>query len=128
MTTRTEIRKIAKVMRDMTPVFALLMCAHCGLLLCGVYSGWSEVILGLLVFHVLWFSSKKIGLCHLHRLGLLYGYAVFFCCNFERAVGFGSLRRPAQWVMFCLGLVLCIAFAKRAVEIHHKHKHKQKVA
>ena len=109
-------------MRDMTPVFTLLMCAHCGMLLCGINWRWSEVILGLLVFHVLWYTSRRFGLCVLHRAGLLYGYAVFFCCNFERVIGFGALRHPAQWVMFTIGLVLTGLFVKRAIEIKRKHK------
>lgn len=124
MTTKKDIKKIAMVMRDMTPVFTMLMCLHCGMLLLGINWRWSEVILGLLVFHVLWYSSKRIGLCTLHRAGLLYGYAVFFCCNFERVIGFGALRHPAQWVMFTLGLVITALFVKRAIEIKHKHKMK----
>lgn len=119
-----ELRKIARVMRDMVPVFALVMCLHCGLLLCGVDNAWCEVVLGLLVFHVLWYSSKRIGLCSLHRLGLLYGYSVFFCCSFQRAVGFGPMLVPMRWLMFCLGIAVTAMFVKRFFEIKRKHNYK----
>lgn len=119
-----KVRKIARVMRDMVPVFALVMCLHCGLLLCGIDNAVCEVVLGLLVFHVLWYSSKRIGLCSLHRLGLLYGYSVFFCCSFQRAVGFGPLLMPMRWLMFVLGIAVTAMFAKRIVEIKRKHNYK----
>lgn len=118
-----ELRKIARVMRDMTPVFALVMCLHCGLLLCGINCVVCEVLLGLLVFHVLWYSSKRIGLCSLHRQGLLYGYSVFFCCSFERAIGFGVMLTPMRWLMFVLGIAITYKFVGRAVEIKRKHNY-----
>lgn len=118
-----ELRKIARVMRDITPVFALVMCIHCGLLLCGINCVVCEVLLGLLVFYVLWYTSRHIGLCNLHRLGLLYGYAVFFCCSYERMIGFGFMLKPMRWTMFLIGLALLCKFVSRAVEIKHKHNY-----
>lgn len=122
--TKKDFKKIILVVRDMVPVFTLIMCAHCGLLLCNINLKWVEVVLGLLVFYVLYVTSSKIGLCRLHRAGLLYGYAVYFCCNFERVIGFGALRHPAQWVMFVIGLVITGLFIKRGIEIKRKHKKK----
>lgn len=123
--TKKDFKKLILVMRDMVPVFTAIMCAHCGLLVCGYNFKWVEVVLGLLVFHVLYVSSNKIGLCRLHRAGLLYGYAVYFCCNFERVIGFGALRHPAQCFMFILGLILCTLFAIRFCEIRKKNKEKK---
>ena len=102
--------KLVKVMRVLPPLMCLTMCLHCGLLLCGLECVWCEVMLGLLVFFVLYVASVEVGFCKLHRAGLLYAYVVYLCCNFERGVGFGAMRHPAQWVMFLIGLALCVNF------------------
>ena len=111
-----DFDRLIKIMRVMPVLFTLTMCSHCGLLLAGHGRVWNEVLLGLLVFVALFAVSHQFGYCTLHKLGLIYGYAVYFCCFFERGVGFGPLRRPLQWIMFIIGLVLTVGFIVKAIQ------------
>lgn len=109
--TSKDLKTAMCVMRIMPALFVITMCLHTLLLLIGHGTVWTEVFLGLLVAIELYAASIKLGYCRLHRAGILYGYTVFFCCGFQRAIGFGILRSPLHIILTITGLILTAQYA-----------------
>lgn len=124
--TENDFRKAVRCMRVVPPLFALTMCVHVVLLWCGINLVWSEVLLGLIVFVLLYRVSKCLGYCRLHRIGLMYGYAVFFCCGFQRAVGFGELRHPLHIIFTIVGIAICLGYVVKVAVNYRQWKRQRK--
>lgn len=114
--TPRDLKTALCVMRIMPALFVVTMCTHCILLYFGHGTVWTEVFLGFLVAVELWAASIKLGYCRLHRAGIIYGYAVFFCCGFQRAIGFGMFRKPLHVIMVTIGLVLVALYTRHFIK------------
>lgn len=101
---------LAKRIRIIPFLCTLIMCAHCIMLLNVIELASAEILVGLVVFYILMKMSSALGFCITHRVGLVYGYAVYFCCNYERLIGFGSMRATMQIIMACAGVCILCAF------------------
>ena len=109
---------LAKRMRIIPFLCTLIMCAHCIMLINSIELASAEILIGLVVFYILMKMSSVLGYCITHRVGLIYGYAVYFCCNYERLIGFGCIRTTMQIIMACIGVCILCAF----VINHFKNK------
>lgn len=96
-----------KVLRYIPIVVAMLMCAHCGLLVFGVderFTQWFMVAYG---FVLVMAFSHALNFCSLHRHLIYYSFVVFCCIIYQRHFdGFREYLFSARLAMFIIGVIL----------------------
>lgn len=111
--TRLAIHYWCVVIIQWYPILCtVLFWVHVVLLLCGIETPFAEMLGGcsLFLFCILLAASYAYDFCYLHRVFLIYNYAVSVCIDYENWLGFGKLLFPARLTMAVIGFVLLIVF------------------
>lgn len=97
------------------PIGAMVMLVHCTLLVFGFRCSLTEWIFDCSLFgFAAWIIvSLAYGFCWVHRAFITYGVMISFCIDFQRTVGFGSLREPMHLLMVALGVMLFAFFIRK---------------
>lgn len=117
-----NISKLFALIRVVPALFVLVMFAHVVMLEFGISTIIPEVVLGLIVFVLLMLISKKFHYCLLHRCCIIYGYAVFLCCHYERGVGFGEWLDCARLIALACGAFLILCCILRFIRCNKKNQ------
>lgn len=97
------------------PIGALVMLAHCLLLMLGIKAKLTEWIFDCSLFgFIAWIIvSLAYGFCWVHRAFITYGVLISFCIDYQRTIGFGFMLQPMHVVTVALGSFLFAVFVKK---------------
>ncbi len=87
-------------------VCAFAMLVHCVLLSLDVSGIWAENFVMLCFACMLFANDMAYGFCWVHRALGCYAVAVYWCCVFERHIGFGWFLPYAHVIAIVAGFVL----------------------
>ena len=92
---------------------AVLLTAHCGFLLAGINLHIVEHIMGFSVSATLMFLclSYHFRFCPLHKFLIVYDALMQLCICLQEHDVFGGGITIARWVMFIVGLIVCLSAA-----------------
>lgn len=98
-------------------LICLMQCIHCATLLMGYQLNIAELIgsQSLFTFVMFMISSYAFRFCRLHRLLIIYNYAVSLCVDFHRLFSFGYCLTPMRIIMLLAGIILIIQVAHRKI-------------
>ena len=90
------------------PTAATIMLIHCVLLYFDIRLPYAEMLALLLAAILMLILSRALGFCLLHRIFILYDFALLACIQFQREVGFRDWLHHAHAIMIIIGVFLII--------------------
>lgn len=90
------------------PTAATIMLIHCILLYFDIRLPYAEMLALLLAAILMFILSRALGFCRLHRIFILYDFALLACIQYQREIGFDDWLHPAHAIMIAIGIFLIV--------------------
>lgn len=104
----TWARRTERACELIPPTAATIMLVHCILLYFDIRLPYAEIIALFLAAVMMFLLSRALGFCRLHRIFIIYNFAMLSCIHFQREVGFRDWLHPAHAIMIAIGIILLI--------------------